>query len=310
MGAIRGIFYGAVALLTTNCLAQPALASDLWDAVAAANGRTLSENRSAKALYADHRRLNAALARLKPQRPGVVDAYVLVIGLDADPVFGREARETARVLSRRYDGIGRTVLLAAGDGAADASIPNGSPDNLAIALAAIAARMDVKEDALVLYATSHGNSDIGLTFRDGDQGFGVIGPPRLAAMLSDVGITNRLIMISACYSGVFVPSLQSEASVIITAASRERNSFGCNPSNDWTFFGDALINTHLRTPTKLESAVDKAFAMILGWENERGLVASDPQKFFGEKAPLWLDKLELRRPATASAKTGKPANAP
>jgi len=105
MGAIKGIFYGVATLLTIGCLEQPALASDLWDAVAAANGRTLSENRSAKALYADHKKLNAALARLKPQRPGVVDAYVLVIGLDADPVFGREARETARVLSRRYDGL-------------------------------------------------------------------------------------------------------------------------------------------------------------------------------------------------------------
>lgn len=51
-------------------------------------------------------RLSAAIAGLKPQRPGVVDAYVVSVGLDSDPVFGREAAEAARVLARRYDAEG------------------------------------------------------------------------------------------------------------------------------------------------------------------------------------------------------------
>jgi len=41
---------------------------------------------SAEALQpaADDPRLNAALAALKPQRPGTVDAYVIVAALDTD----------------------------------------------------------------------------------------------------------------------------------------------------------------------------------------------------------------------------------
>ena len=34
----------------------------------------------------DHRRINAALGELKAERPGVVDAYVIVAALDTDPV--------------------------------------------------------------------------------------------------------------------------------------------------------------------------------------------------------------------------------
>ena len=47
--------------------------------------------------------MTRALATLQPQRKGVVDAYVVTVGLDSDPVFGREAREAGKVLSRRYD---------------------------------------------------------------------------------------------------------------------------------------------------------------------------------------------------------------
>src|SRR6185369_14690703 len=64
----------------------------------------------------DARRMREALAKLQPQRPGVVDAYVIVAALDADPVFGREAREAGRVLSSRFDAAGRTLVLANDEG--------------------------------------------------------------------------------------------------------------------------------------------------------------------------------------------------
>jgi hypothetical protein len=73
---------------------------------------------------AQHRKLDSALGGLLPQRPGVVDAYVVSVGLDADPVFGREAREAANVLSRRYGASGRTVVLTTGH---DEKAPQGSP---------------------------------------------------------------------------------------------------------------------------------------------------------------------------------------
>src|SRR3954470_6323241 len=65
------------------------------DAIAASLdlGPDLERGRSPAAELAEHRRLSAALEALQPQRRGVVDAYVISIALDSDPVFGREARE-------------------------------------------------------------------------------------------------------------------------------------------------------------------------------------------------------------------------
>jgi len=56
-------------------------------------GPDLERGRSARFELAEHRRLGDALARLAPQRKGVVDAYVVALALDSDAVFGREARE-------------------------------------------------------------------------------------------------------------------------------------------------------------------------------------------------------------------------
>jgi hypothetical protein len=304
MGAKQALLAG----MMTATLSAPLNAQVNPQNVAAANkGFMTDQGRSPVWLYAQHKKLAAALAALKPQRPGIVDAYVVVAGLDDDAVFGREAAEAARVLSRRYDAVGRVVLLSAGKGAADEGIPNGTPDTLATALAAVAARMDPKQDVLVLYTTSHGAPQIGIAYKDGENGYGMIAPPRLANMLDELGIKRRLVIISACYSGQFVVALANPESAIITAADNDRTSFGCAPGNDWTFFGDALINTALRTPQPLEKAVAEAFALISSWEYTKGLTSSGPRSFVGEQAKLWLGTLEKRMPVTKTAKVGRPA---
>lgn len=297
-------------LLGAASSTAPPCQNDVQNQAAANRGFSSEQGRSAAWHYTQLQKLNAAISALKPQRPGVVDAYVIVIGLDADPVFGREAAEAARVLSRRYDAVGRTVLLAAGTGAANPQVPNGSPQHLATSLAAIATRMDVNEDALILYATSHGGPGIGMVYRDGDSGYGLLSPDRMATLLRELNISRRMILISACYSGEFVTPLASDQSAIITASDDDRTSFGCAPGNDWTFFGDALINQALRGGDTIETAANKAFALIGEWEFAKGLTPSKPRMFIGSGAKSWLSALEKRQPAGATARVGKPAFEP
>ena len=256
---------------------------------------------------AEHRRLDAALKALQPQRPGTVDVYVIATGMDSDPVFGREAREAARVLSRRYGAGGRTIVLAGSDGSAPSALPMGSPGALTAALARVAELMDGREDVLVLYTTSHG-APFGLVYNDGDQGFGAMSPTRLWTIFSTLGIRNRLLLISACYSGIFVPLLASDTTAIVTASSAQRTSFGCQADNDWTFFGDAMINRALRKPVGLAAAGAQATALIGEWEANAKLEPSQPQVSIGAGAKGWLAILESRLPS-ATAPVGRPATA-
>lgn len=256
---------------------------------------------------ADHRRLAEALAALTPQRPGTVDAYIVSIALDSDPVFGREAREAGRVLARRYDGEGRTLVLAAPDGNGGDPAPYGSLTSMSIALARVAELMDPAEDVLILYATSHGLPS-GIVYYYGDQGYGTMSPLRLSEMFGRLRIVNRLVIMNACYSGTFVRGLSSPTSVVISAAAADRTSFGCTPSNDWTYFGDAFVNRALRRPQVLSAAFAQAQTKIAQWEADIGVVPSEPQFAAGFRANSWLDVLEARMPQSATAPVGRPAN--
>jgi hypothetical protein len=269
-------------------------------------GPNLERGRSARSELAEHRRLTDALATLAPQRRGVVDAYVLAIGFDSDPVFGREAREAGKVLSRRFDAAGRTLVLAGGDGRGGAALPMGSLHALSLALARIAELIDSKEDVLVLYSTGHG-APYGMTYHDGDQGYGVLTPARLAGLLDELALRNRVLILSACYSGVFVPALWSDTTALFTAASAARPSFGCEADNDWTFFGDAMVNRALRKPQPLAAASAEALKLVGEWEAGRKYEPSYPQVSIGGRVDAWLKPLEARMPKTATQPVGKPS---
>jgi hypothetical protein len=259
----------------------------------------------AKAMLEQRRRLDRALDNIKPQRRGTIDAYVVSIALDSDPVFAREAREAGRVLARRYDADGRTLVLAGPDGARD-DLPQGSIAALTVSLARLAEIMDPDEDVLVLYTTSHG-LDLGLAYHYGDTGYGVLSPARFKAVLEELGIKRRVLMLSACFSGVFIEPLASPDTAILTAAAANRSSFGCEAENDWTFYGDALINNALRQPVSLEAAAGEAVNLVARWEAERRLLASLPQVRIGASAKRWLAELEARMPAEATSPVGRPA---
>lgn len=268
-------------------------------------GPEMQRGVSPREILRESRLLQAALDELAPQRPGTVDAYVLTVALDSDPVFAREAREAANVLSRRYNAKGRTLVLAGPDGRS-AGLPKGSIQSLMVALAGMAEAMDQSEDVLVLYTTSHGLPQ-GLAYHYGDTGYGILSPHRMRDTLRDLGIKRRILIISACYSGVFVPYLASPDGAVLTAARADRTSFGCAAENDWTYFGDALINNALRKPQGLAAAAEQARDAISGWERASRVPASHPQIAIGAATSAWLPRLEAEMPRQASKPVGRPA---
>jgi hypothetical protein len=59
----------------------------------------------------------------------------------------------------------------------------------------------------------------------------------------DTACTGRptVVIISACFSGVFVPALKGPDRMILTAARRDRSSFGCGESDRYPFFDDCML---------------------------------------------------------------------
>ncbi len=106
-------------------------------------------------------------------------------------------------------------------------------------------------------------------------------PRQVAAALDGDGIKNRVAIVSACYSGIFVPPLANDNTIVMTAADAHHSSFGCAPERDWTYFGDAFFRQSLHPGADFKNAFDHARVLIHGWEMIDGAVPSNPQGSFG-----------------------------
>lgn len=237
--------------------------------------------------------LGQALTALQPQRPGQVDTYVVAASLWGDPVFEREATQAASILAQHFGADRRTIVLSAGAGANARTLPPATPNALAAALGQVGALIDPDEDLVVVFITSHGAPDGAAVFRENNRLGGMLRPNNLRDLLAQAGIRKRVVIVSACFSGAFIAPLMDDDTIVLTAAQHNRTSFGCQPENEWTYFGDALFNQNLRNGGGLLPAFDRAKALVSQWESERNLTPpSNPQKYVGARAGAHLAAAE------------------
>ena len=233
-----------------------------------------------------------ALEAVAPQRPGTLDVYVISAALWGDPVFEREARQSEEILSGHFAAEGRSITLSAG-GDGERRYPAATPTNIAAAIGHVGATIDPNEDLVVFFLTSHGSPDGAVGLRETGRLSGAMRPTHLRDMLAQAGIRNRVIIVSACFSGAFIAPLMDANTIVLTAAAPGRSSFGCQPQRDWTFFGDAYFNNALRGGASLVPAFDQAKALIERWEREQNLTPpSNPQRYVGPAAAEMVRRAE------------------
>ena len=147
--------------------------------------------------------------------------------------------------------------------------------------------MNGESDILFLILTSHGSRH-GLAVKAGRL-VETLTPSNLAKMLDRTGVRHKVVIISACYSGVFIPRLANANTLVITAADANHSSFGCQDKAKWTYFGDAFFNVALRREDSLKDAFLDARSLVLKRELRQGFAPSRPQMAGGEKVhPLLI----------------------
>ncbi|KRA07900.1 MULTISPECIES: C13 family peptidase [unclassified Acidovorax] len=253
---------------------------------------------------------------LLPQRPGVVDVYGLVFAPYADEnVFRRESTMVNTLLQERFDAQGRVLHLLNHAETAETH-PWATPENLQRAIAALAARMDREHDVLVIYMTSHGARNHELAAAHWPLQVPPVTPEMLRAALDESGIRNRVIAVSACFSGGWIEPLATDSTLIMTAADATHTSYGCGRLSELTFFGRAVFHEQLRQTHSFTEAFAKAVPLIQQREVEAGKADgfSNPQIRVGQQIALVLQALEQRlqteAPNASSAAPALAADAP
>jgi hypothetical protein len=238
--------------------------------------------------------LQARLAGLQPQRPGISDLYFIGFApFGSQDVFAKELKTVARLMRERFDAAGRSLLLANDPGTLG-ELPIASATNLRAALERLGRIMDADEDVLLLFITTHGTSSHVLSVELPPLELAQLTPAALSRMLHDSGIKWKVLVISACYSGGYIEPLKDDNTLIITASDALNTSFGCDNGRDFTYFGKAYFDEALRRTASFAEAFELARQSVARREREEKLAPSNPQIHVGAAIKSKLAALQQR----------------
>ena len=241
-------------------------------------------------MMSQHALVAETLANLKPARDAESELYFVGFApYSWQDVFKREVTAVRALFDERFGTAGRSIILQNHRNSIT-TIPLASVSNLATVLGEIGRRMQPERDVLVLFVTSHGDERRISVSMEGVR-LNNLTPARLVNALDRAGIKNRVLILSACYSGSFVDDLSDENTMILTASRADRTSFGCSNEREWTFFGDAYFNHALRQERSFVTAFERARGLVETWEKEQGLTGSEPQIFVGAAIRQKVDAL-------------------
>ena len=233
-------------------------------------------------LLAQGRLLDNALAAVPASTPAV-ELYTLTLGGDGkQSVFLRESDYVANMLTTRFGAFGQIRLVNHRDHLTDR--PMATRENLRRAAQTLAERSG-PEDLVFIYLTSHGTAEHELVLDQPRMELADLPADELATVLAPLKNRDKVIVISSCYSGGFIPALKDERTLIMTASRADRVSFGCSEEANFTYFGDALFAQALNQTDDLEQAFKLAKATVAERELADNFEASEPQ--------IWAPKTVL-----------------
>lgn len=219
--------------------------------------------------------------------------FVGFAGVSSQRVFAQEIKLAAQVVGNRFGSADRELLLVNDRRDLD-TYPLATLSGLQYALSAVAQKMDPDRDILFLALSSHGSPDPKLAVSNGGLPLAQLSADDLQSALRDSGIKRRIIVISACYAGGFMPPLENPDTIVIAAAAADKTSFGCSDNRDLTYFGEAFYRDALPNARSLEDAFTRAKSAIAARERQENEIASDPQAFFGGDISKVLEVSPMR----------------
>ncbi|KNC13701.1 C13 family peptidase [Pseudomonas sp. RIT-PI-a] len=253
------------------------------------------------------RLLEQALAAVPPST-AAIELYSLALAGDGkQSVFMREADYVTGMLASRFGAVGQITLANHRDHLADRVMA--SRETLSRSVQTLAARSG-PEDLVFIYLTSHGTSEHELVLDQPRLQLGDLPADELAAVLAPLKGRDKVVVISACYSGGFIPALRDEKTLIMTASRADRVSFGCSEEADFTYFGDALFAQALNQTDDLQQAFELASRHVAEREIADNYEASQPQIWAPKGVLAHWQRLRQQQAKRALHAAAAPENTP
>lgn len=287
-----GSAVGVLALLLAGPFTQVYIDRTLWAAPGEDPAAAEPVLQREDVFYLQPQLLQRQLVALRAGPGAGIQLYFLgVAGYAGQDVFMKEVRYVRAMFDRRFGTAGRSLLLI-NNPQSVRETPIASVSSLQMSLNRIGELMNQRRDVLFLYLSSHGSHDHTFTLEFDGMQFYELNPQRLRAMLDAAGIRNRVIVISACYSGGFIDALQSDDTLVMTAAAADKTSFGCSNEAEFTYFGQAYFDEALQQTDSFITAFELAKPLIRARESSQGFENSDPRIFVGKNIAARLQEFQ------------------
>lgn len=242
--------------------------------------------------YSQRHLLEKRNADLVSGKEGITEMFYIGFAGDADEdVFMNEAMAAQDIVNNYFDGFGHSKVLI-NNVSTVKNVPLANSYNLKSSIRQTAELMNKSEDILFLFLTSHGSENHTLSANFPPFKLNNINARTIKKALDEAAVKWRIIIISACYSGGFIEPLASPTTLLITAASADRNSFGCGHDGKYTYFGDAYFEKGLKQTRSFIKAYAKAAEIIHAREKKEGFKNSDPQIRIGDEMKIKLIDFE------------------
>jgi len=148
------------------------------------------------------------------------------------------------------------------------------------------------DDIVVVFISTHGNRKI-LSVNVAHHELKPMTATQLSAALAPLGDRPTVVILAACFSGSFLPELQGERRIVITSASGERASFGCQADSRNTFFTEELFANAFDVSKSLSQMMAEAKVRVGRREHALKFPNSEPQMSVGLKV-RWLAERPLK----------------
>jgi hypothetical protein len=198
------------------------------------------------------------------------------------------------LVSRRLSELGGPVLKyedSDGQQTDKLRFPFATPATLAEAVQQISSHAG-SDDIVVVFISTHGNRKI-LSVNVAHQELKPMTATQLSAALAPLGNRPTVVILAACFSGSFLPELQAERRIVITSASGERASFGCQADSRNTFFTEELFAKDFDVSKSLSQMMAEAKVRVARREHALKFPNSEPQMSVGLKL-RWLAERPLK----------------
>jgi len=273
------------------------------------NGPSIIESNVEIALYNQNKLLETAIGNVLPTEKDKINLYFVGVGGDGkQDVFYKEVSTVQTIFDHSFDTAQRSVILANNLKSIDEAAL-ATTQSLTEVLQGLDQKMDVENDILFLFLTSHGSKDHRFVLDQQGMELADLSAKTLGRIIDESAVKWKVIVVSACYSGGFIPELEDENTLVITAADDDRKSFGCSDDADMTYFGRAFFQDSINETESFVAAFENAKDLVKERELEHvedeGAQHSKPQ--ISTSAPIsqhlqrWRNQLQIQRQGVVQA---------